>query len=191
MTVRWWKDNILAPVIVGIIVNAITAVLSKISTGNWLEFFFAIPKIFWLLFVVFISLWFALIIIRKQQTKIEIMNRKEDGLKREFKIVEKHYKNGWNSFLIGTEYPYNGVLWKIYRNTANRWNCELFAELPKCPRCKTELEQKANFLGAYVWRCPNNDFKKRNKDNFYTERDRVLAIAHREIEKLNESDQHQ
>lgn len=54
---------------------------------------------------------------------------------------------------------------------------------PRCPKCKTELEEESSFWGGYVWRCVQCGYKKRNRKNFYTESDRATRIAKREWEK--------
>jgi tRNA(Ile2) C34 agmatinyltransferase TiaS len=39
---------------------------------------------------------------------------------------------------------------------------------PKCPDCRTELEESQGFFGRYCWKCVKCDFKKKNKNDFVT-----------------------
>jgi Zn ribbon nucleic-acid-binding protein len=48
---------------------------------------------------------------------------------------------------------------------------------PKCPNCRTELEEKLRFFGGYKWECIRCGFEKRNKDKFGREEHRALKLA--------------
>ncbi len=54
---------------------------------------------------------------------------------------------------------------------------------PRCPHCKTKLEEKQRFLGGYKWICVGCDFSKNNKDSFYKEEDRAKMRAEASMEK--------
>ena len=47
---------------------------------------------------------------------------------------------------------------------------------PKCPKCGVELEEKKGLVYGHIWRCVACDFKKRNRDSFYTEAVRAEKI---------------
>ena len=53
---------------------------------------------------------------------------------------------------------------------------------PRCPQCKTELEETKKFWGGYKWGCVNCGFTKKNSESWYIERDRVEKIAKRKFE---------
>ena len=82
---------------------------------------------------------------------------------------------------------YLGVLWKVcvYEQHKPRFlDISLDVKVtipPKCPNCRTELEESKCFFRKYCWECVKCGFKKRNKDDFTLESQRVTRIARSEL----------
>lgn len=100
---------------------------------------------------------------------------------------------GWNK--IG-EFPYKDVIWEIQAPNEYSWRGS-YSDIepedievktpPRCPQCKTELEEKRKFWGGYKWECVSCGFTKRNSESWYIEKDRAEKIAKRQFEiKVNE-----
>jgi len=92
-------------------------------------------------------------------------------------------------------FSYAGVLWTVRRFVpswepiGNRENPKTrfvksfdIVTPPRCPRCKTELEQKQGFWGGYRWKCVQCGFKKWKRHSYYQEADRALKILRHEAE---------
>ena len=139
------------------------------STQN-MNFFLMAP----LIFLIILILIFAIF-------KIVEQNRNANRF-RILGIQNPHY--GWRQL---DDIPYAGVIWKIRAPKNQPFDIFEHEDIkgieaetrPRCPVCGTELDESKNIWGKYVWSCVNNDFKKINKENFSTERERVARIARR------------
>jgi ribosomal protein L37AE/L43A len=177
-------DRVLVPIIVGVLIPLFIGIGSRINTGNWFIWFNAIKPIVWISFLGFIAVWIIAIIIRKRKKLIDEMNCNYGP------IIASIPAFGW--IVIGTM-EYAGVIWRIKAPAPAPWKYigedeinpySIEAETPpRCPKCETELEQIHRFWGGYLWSCVSCGFKKKNKNSFYREDDRVTKIARREWEK--------
>lgn len=53
---------------------------------------------------------------------------------------------------------------------------------PRCPKCKTELEQSKSFWGGRNWKCPRGDFTNKSKKSFYELSESLEKIVRRDWE---------
>jgi hypothetical protein len=83
------------------------------------------------------------------------------------------------------EQPFKGVVWDVYgANPEPLKNKNVFVTIPpKCPKCKTKLEESERFIGGYKWRCIGCGFSKSNKDSFGKESDRVERLVEGQFER--------
>jgi ribosomal protein L37AE/L43A len=101
---------------------------------------------------------------------------------------------GWKNL---RELEHAGVLWIMrvpkgaldmdlpppYGRSASRLLDEVEASFPpRCPKCRTELEERALFMGGFTWRCVACDFRKRNKESYWSEHERAAKIGRRIVE---------
>jgi Zn ribbon nucleic-acid-binding protein len=144
---------------------------------SWTEWIGKIPIPVRIIFGAVMLLWIAVVLVRKRLKTI-----------RESEIDYTPYGwnplDGWNE--VG-ELEHAGVLWTVRASPPDPW--ETFdpmsvstsklsiATPPKCPKCRTELEEKLRFFGGYKWECIRCGFKKRNKDDYYRESQRALKLA--------------
>jgi len=174
-------DKIIVPILLAFLIPVVTSIGSKVSTGNWLEWFATIPSQVWITLVIIFALWILVIAIRYRFKHL----RKEG--QSPISIISVPY-GGWRN--IG-KLKYADVIW-IVRAPAPPWY-ELNPEPitphdldidtpPRCPKCETELEQAQSFWGGYVWKCVKCGFQKRNRESYYKEEERAKKIARREFE---------
>jgi len=186
--IKYLLNKLAIPLLLGTLTPLMVSIVSKINTGEWLKLFLLIPKKAWLIFAISICLWLILAVIYKRIMKIrELDSRMAIGI-----ISVPLY--GW--IKIG-EYPYKGVIWVVQTPAETSWRggIELsrikIEEIdidtpPRCPICKTEIEEYHNFFGGYIWKCVSCGFKKRNKESYFHQSDSVKRIVKREIEKEQE-----
>ena len=160
----------------------ITLVLSKVNTGQWTNYFKAISKREWL---ILIAMLVFLVIARWFILKVKaVRKRNSSGLGFAALRIPLY---GWKE--IGT-LEYKNVLWKAkIAIDSSRVTSESVTPddvtvdtPPRCPKCKTEIEEQHVLIGGYLWKCINCSFKKRNKDSYYTEANRAEKIAKRKVE---------
>ncbi|GEM_PF-1928145 len=196
-TIQFLRDKIIAPLVVTLLNNIvyplvapiltliIIGIASKITTGDRMKWFGRISTIIWIIFGVFLCLWFILIVIRKRIKEIQKLN--DDRI-----LAASNPTFGWTS--VG-EFNYSGVVWVVRVPAPAPWDfgpskispSSIDVETPpRCPKCKTELEQSHSFWGGYVWKCVGCELQKRNRDSYYREAERAKKIARREWEKRQE-----
>lgn len=169
-------ERYLIPFLAIISANIIISIISKTTTGNWIELFNSIPITFWIIFFILILLWLIIIYHRKSKTPYKFIS---GGI----------HHNEWE--IIAT-LPYAGVCWNVIQpkkhplELLDRWerNNPTYIEvsdIPICPKCGTELEETKKFLKGYKWECVYCGFKKTNNDNFYNEAERAKKIARTQI----------
>jgi len=174
-------DKIVVPILLAFLIPVVTSIGSKISTGNWSEWFATIPSQVWITLVIIFALWILVIAIRYRTRHL----RKES--QSTISIISVPY-GGWRN--IG-KLKYADVIW-IVRAPAPPWY-ELSPEPitphdldidtpPRCSKCETEIEQSQSFWGGYVWKCVKCGFQKRNRESYYKEEERAKKIARREFE---------
>lgn len=178
-------ENLIYPLLVLVLSPMAVALGSTIVTGNWREWFGLIPKGVWGLLLLGVFAWGAAILVRKRLKQI----RKSDV----GPLVGFLPRWGW--IAIG-EQEYAGVIWEVRVPKPDPYFSAYFskgvprispseidiATPPRCPNCGTELEQSRSFFIGYVWKCVRCGFKKRNRDSFFGEAERVERIARREWE---------
>jgi len=174
-------DKIIIPILLAFLIPVVTGIGSKASTGNWLEWFASVPSQVWITLVIIFALWILVVAIRYR-----IKHLRKEGHS-SISIISAPY-GGWRT--IG-KLKYADVIW-IVRAPAPPL-LELEPEPitphdldidtpPRCPKCETEIEQTQSFWGGYIWKCVRCGFRKRNRDSYYQEEDRVKKIAKREWE---------
>lgn len=179
--VNFLFDKIIVPLLVAFLASIIIGIGSKISTGNWWEWFINIPSKVWIIFGAIIFLWIIVVVIRYRLRRIH----KDDSPA--ISIISVPY-NGWMN--IG-KLPYAGVIWIVRAPKPSELDLEppeitasdLDLETPpRCPKCETEIEQSRSFWGGYIWKCARCGFHKHNRDSYYREEERARKIAKRDWE---------
>jgi hypothetical protein len=98
---------------------------------------------------------------------------------------------------FGDEYPYKicditykDIVWEVFARSPNPPpRSSLLAKNEKCKKCGMRLEESESFFWGYLWKCIGCGFKKRNRDSFGKESERVERIADRELEKQYDGNQ--
>jgi len=180
-------EKIVVPLLVTLLTPLAISIGSKINTGNWLEWFSRIPTKAWVLGGVIIFLWFTLVAVRKRTKQIKQLNA---GPGLAIGGVPLY------GFIELGELDYAQVIWRVRAPAPFPW--ETYPKIspssidvetpPRCPRCKTELEELHSFWGGYIWRCVVCMFRKKSRDSYYREADRAEKVARSQWEKQNHRD---
>lgn len=170
------------PLLVTGVIAIFTLMCSKLATGDWLNYLFAVPRYVWLISGGILLFWLILIAAYKRVRKIRADNARVGPVM--VTIPAFGYEE------VG-EQTYKGVLWPIRLPAQPPWRLthrEIpspsdidIGTPPRCPGCKTELEERKTFWGRYLWTCPRCEFSKKNSDSFYIECNRVEKIARRDF----------
>ena len=166
------------PLLVVLLTPSVTAVGSKIATGDWLTWFQSVPLVWWLIGGAGVLLWFVAALVLKRIKHLKELNAPLGP------IIVREPPWGW---VMIAEMPYLGVRWRVVvpaplqgdrlvRGLIHPNELEVHAP-PRCPECKTELEESSRFWGGYLWTCAKCGFKRRNKRSFYLEQERAERIA--------------
>jgi len=180
-------EKLFIPLVLAILTPVAAVLGSWIVSGSWTEWIERAPIPAWIAFGTVMLLWIAVILVRKRRKAV-----------RESEIDYTPYgwipPYGWTE--VG-ELEHAGVLWTVRAPAPEPWktfdptsvsSSELsIATLPKCPKCRTELEEKLRFFGGYRWECICCGFKKRNKDDYDREERRALRLAKSEWESQRRS----
>jgi len=179
--VNWLFDKIIVPIIVALLIPIATSIGSKASTGNWLEWFAATPKPVWVTVAIILALWILVSAIHRRIKHL----RKENWSPVSIRFAPS---GGWRT--IDT-IKYAGVIWNV-RVPVTDCTFKLKEVLtphdldietpPRCPNCRTELEQAQSFWGWYVWKCVHCGFHRRNRERYYKEAERVGKIVRSKFE---------
>jgi ribosomal protein L37AE/L43A len=176
-------NNIVCPLVVLILAPSLIGILSKLNTGEWMSWFMSIPKIYWGNIGFLFFLWIIIIIIR---IRLKQINKSNTG---PMISVIKNPIYGWLN--IGA-IEYAGALWRLNApkpgpfiafepSDVSPSNIEVDLP-PRCPKCETELEESKCFFSGYIWKCVKCGFRKKNKNSYYIESERVEKIARRDWE---------
>jgi len=185
---KFLLNQVIAPLVVLFFAPAVVAISSRLETGEWINWFTNIPLKVYYLFTLFIIGWLIIVLVNQRIKKVNKLN---STIYNNPIITNPPF--GWH---ILNEKVYSGVVWIIkYALTESQYlqlnslnPSNVVAKLPpRCPRCKTELEQLHSFWGGYIWNCVQCNFKKRNKFGFSFEKQGVEMIARREFEKNMEA----
>lgn len=158
-----------------------TAIGSKVSTGNSLEWFTTTPKPVWVTVAIILALWILVSAIHRRMKHL----RKENLSPGSIRFAPS---GGWETI---DELKYADVIWNVrvpvqassFRIKRVLTPHDLDIETPpRCPNCKTELEQRKSFWWGYVWKCVECGLHKRNRDSYHEEAERVGKIARSRFE---------
>lgn len=158
----------------------LSSVLSKITTGDWLELFNRAISGDWSAILVLLVLLLGVGYIIKKIREPKITGPPPIIAVGTIPLFGYDY--------LGT-LEYAGVLWRVraprsYYSRPSPSSVEV-EPIPRCPKCQTELEEsKRRFFPGYTWKCVKCGFTKNNRDSFYQESDRAERIAKSEIERL-------
>lgn len=176
-------DKILFPILVLLLAPLITSLTSKLRTGDWFGYLRGLPSFAWILFGVVSGGWFLTSLVLRREKSLRLT-----GESRAF-VTRQPYR--WIE--LG-EILYSGVVWKVPAPDYDPCSAELGRireiepssveanPVPRCPTCKTELEELASFWGGFVWKCARCGFKKKSRDSFQTQAERASKIARRKLE---------
>ena len=183
-------DNLFLPTFIIPFLSSVgIGIKSKITTGSWVKIFEDISIYAWVVFIILIFLWIiAIFVLRRWR-----MLQESEGLLGPLIISTPIY-----GYFKISELPYAGILWDIIAPSPPPWkqldNMDISVSdieiktPPKCPKCKTEIEEYRSFWGGHIWKCVRCKFKKRNKDSIYRESERAEKIARREFEIFKEGE---
>jgi hypothetical protein len=162
------------PLLIVVITGGMGVLLSKIITGNWFTYFERLKSIYWLLIVGVIVLFFIIRIILDIRLKTAQSN-----------IYAGPIRQDNYDYQEIDEITYASVVWPIMRRVYGPYvqvpepsPDELVIDLPpRCPKCRTDLEQKKAFWGYYKLSCPRGDFHKRRWKSYHLMKESVQRIV--------------
>jgi hypothetical protein len=178
--VSYLLDKIAVPIAVTVLTPAAVLAVSKLKTGDWLAWTTRFPPALPYWFGILMALWFGAVAIRHRIRELQ-----GSGI-RAWTIRNPIY--GWVD--VGCV-EYAGVKWRIRaaRDSLMRLDPadvqpeDLDVQTPpRCPKCETEIEQVARFWGGYYWGCVRCGFRRKNRDSYFREMERVEKLARREWE---------
>lgn len=182
-------DKIIGPLVVYILWLLITSILSKMNTGDWLQFFRRISITTWLIAGIVFLAWIIFVVIRN---RIKYIKNLDAGPP----IFVSHTPvYGWVDIRAAIDYA--GVKWRIIAPAPRPG--EIFNPVmvppsmievrtpPRCPKCGTELEESRRFWGSYIWKCVSCGEEIKNRDSYDRVVERVKKIVRCNWEKMIES----
>jgi len=182
-------DILLTVFISGISTALVASVVSWINAGSWTKWLEQISGWVWALFIILFIGLFIIVFIRKRIRSI----RESDSRG----IYTPSISSAWGYRKV-EEIRHAGVIWKILApNPSPIQSVKSYEEAlisidiesieidvpPRCPHCKTKLEEKQRIIGGYRWICVGCGFSKNNRDSFYKEKDRAKRLAETSMEK--------
>jgi len=180
-------EELIIPLVLAVLTPVAIALGSKIVSGSWTEWIERVPIPAWRAFGTVMFLWIAGVLVYKRLKAV----RKSEIDYLPSGLIPPY---GWAEV---DELEHAGVLWTVRAPAPEPWetfdpvsvsSSELnIATPPKCPKCRTELEERLRFFGGYKWECIRCGFKKRNKDDCYREERRALRLAKSDWESQSRS----
>ena len=173
------QKDILAPVLVAILAPLVVGLFSTLRTGQWSSYFDRIPVGAWAAFAVLVVVWLIYAFVRRRRDEL----RQLDSGVSAFVVTTPLY--GWRAIM---EFSYADVTWRVRGPRRTPFDdrtlpSEVEVETPpRCPECKTELEQRHRFWGGYLWWCVGCSFRRKSRESYYREPDRAQRIANRWLE---------
>lgn len=177
--------SLLARIFISIALNVlnpvITLIVSKIRTGKWFSLFsspFFITTTLLLIVLLVISLFYRRAVVIKSRNSGP------------FAAFVANPQYGWRKI---AKIDYRDVKWiveePIYsvRHQTDIESIEVNS-IARCPKCDTELEEKVNFFGRYVWTCVLCNFKKSNKESMFKDAERATRIAKTKLRQQDKSE---
>ncbi|MDD5338672.1 MAG: hypothetical protein PHG35_04580 [Dehalococcoidales bacterium] len=173
--------SLISPIVGAVLTLIVGSCVSHNKTNDWREWFTDMPQI-WITLLVFFTLWFIVIFL---------VQRRADKSKEQSKKNRRPFWTVIDEKPVG-KIPYAGVNWIIHAPAGSDLNTlkANFLEIsipPRCPECKTEMDEKKSFLRGYTWKCVKCNFTKRNKDCFLVEAKRVKKIVKSDFEEYQSS----
>lgn len=177
--------NVYSPVILSVVLGVVRLKYitnEKIEINNILNILISIPGRIWVILIVGILIWYLLIFLYSKITAVRSLNRESHSVKSVPNPIRR------KMMLKVGEIEYNSVVWYIFGDTFTRTTIGYInADIPpRCPKCKTKLEQKHGLMKKYVWKCVECNYKKRSNSDFYENAIKVKKIAERRIERKHE-----
>jgi ribosomal protein L37AE/L43A len=170
--------NLTTPILVLFLTPLVTAAGSAFATGDWWQWFGSVPVALWMALAAGTVFWIA---------AIQRLKHLQQGSGSPVSFIAVPY-DGWH---VVDQTSYADVLWNVRIPRPSKWDLDPrpvephdldIATPPRCPKCKTELEEARSFWGGYVWRCVACGFSKRNRESYYREAERVEKIVRRQYE---------
>ncbi len=170
----------LYPVLVPATLALGTILLSKHATGDWLRYLKSMPATGWAVIGGVVTVWILLVGVCRRAKRVRAENDRRGPLC--FSVPAFGYQEV-------NEFRYKEVLWAVRVPAPPPWHFGRseppfpgdidVATPPRCPKCKTDLEQKKTFWGRYRWSCPRPgcNFAITNAESFYAECERAEKIA--------------
>ncbi len=159
-------DKLIAPLLLVALTPAAATLGAKILTDDWTLWFREHP--IWTMFGVLCLLLVAAVLYVRHQPATSTG----------YSILLGMGGGSWRK--IG-EIEHAGVVWVVeaphFRNKHEIPDQLDVALPPRCPTCRTELEENKRWSGSHVWTCIRCGFKKNNKDSYYSEQERARKIA--------------
>lgn len=180
-------DNIITLIVMWVVLSSVTFLGSIISTGDWLEWFAAIPVPVRITLAGLFIAWILFIAIRRRIRHLH----KENWLPP--RPIRFKPSGGWETI---NKIKYAGVVWHVrvpvQASTFKRREVPTLDDLdmeipPRCPDCETKLAETKSFWWWYVWKCVNCGFHKRNRDDCFREERQVIKLAERWFEETYQS----
>jgi hypothetical protein len=164
-TVKALLRSLVAPLLVALLTPAATAVGSRLTSGSWVTWFLFVPVWVWPTACVAFLGWMLVILVRRrrQQMALRMLYPRLDG------------GGAWGKKVLG-DLDYAGVRWRAY---TTEWHELVMDEdispdnvhveqVPRCPRCATEMGERARFWGGFDWSCCRCHFHVRASSTFGT-----------------------
>jgi len=171
--------HFLYPLLVIAVLAIGNMIISRINTGDFLTYFSKLRLYHWLL------LSFAVFLVF-------IIGKLTDTSKRNPALSMPSMgpiKSGRPTYRELGEHLYEGVLWPISQRTDLPANVVPSPEdyrvevPPRCPTCKTDLDQRKIFGGRIVWSCPRGDFQIVKSSNYNVFQETVQKLVRGELRK--------
>lgn len=156
--------NLVLKLLFLLLAPSITTIGLRLAQFDWFNF----PYIWLLIPISLIVIGIIIIIIRFRQIKSGYVGGLVFGV---------------HDYPTKYEYDYEGVIWRIgIRDIAMSASDVEVKIPPRCPNCKTELEQSKSFWGGRKWKCPRGDFMKKSKKSFFELSESIEKIVRRDWE---------
>lgn len=174
MTIKkFLTESYRSPVGAALLTLILPYIYAIFTNKDWIAVIYNIPKEIWIFLAILLLLWIITISIR----------RKMSFYHSPYGIVPTF---GWIN--VG-EWEYDGVIWKARTPNPGPFpdkKPSIYIEnTPRCPICKTELEQSDKFYW-YSWSCVRCSFRKITWNTFSKVEERVEKIVKRDIEVAEE-----
>jgi len=165
--------NFLYPLLVVAVVAAASMIYSRVSTGDFLAYFAKLRLYQWLLITIAVFLTFAMakiVSIAKQPLTSSTLHSGPTQADN-------------TSYQELGEHLYQGVLWPVLQRATLRSDVvpspdDFRVDIPpRCPNCKTDLDERKIFGGRLVWSCPRGDFRTTSSISYLAMQETVQKLV--------------